>query len=353
MKGLFKSKPKSPVELVCQARDHLIFFNGNASESPQLKRQEKMHKLGKRIFEIRTVLYGNIGEKEPNKDACAQVTREFFKDDILRLLITCFPKLDSGIRQDATHVVTNLQRQWVNSRLIASEYLEKNLDVMDILILGYEDSDIALSYGAIARECIRHQTVAKYVLESKHMNKFFDYIQDPNFEIASDAATTFRELLTRHKSTVAEFLSKNYHWFFKEYNSKLLSSPCYITKRQSTKLLGDILLDRSNSDVMLRYVSSLDNMKVLMNLLKDSNKTIQLEAFHVFKLFVGNQNKPAEIINVLVTNKSKLLRFFEDFNFDKANEQFEADKAEVIREIGTLGPNDCLRKAIDNCEITC
>jgi len=68
------------------------------------------------------------------------------------------------------------------------------------------------------------------------MKKFFDYIQLPNFDIAADAAATFKvvisfgvvhilptkfglyhiillqELMTRHKSTVAEFLSNNYEW---------------------------------------------------------------------------------------------------------------------------------------------
>ncbi|ONM24768.1 Putative MO25-like protein [Zea mays] len=72
--------------------------------------------------------------------------------------------------------------------------------------------DIALHYGAMLRECIRHQSIARYVLESEHMKKFFDYIQLPNFDIASDASATFKELLTRHKATVAEFLSNNYDW---------------------------------------------------------------------------------------------------------------------------------------------
>lgn len=39
-------------------------------------------------------------------------------------------------RKDATQVVANLQRQQVQSRLIASDYLEANLDLMDILIAG-------------------------------------------------------------------------------------------------------------------------------------------------------------------------------------------------------------------------
>ena len=41
-------------------------------------------------------------------------------------------------RKDATQIVANLQRQQVHSRLIASDYLETNKDLMDILISGYD-----------------------------------------------------------------------------------------------------------------------------------------------------------------------------------------------------------------------
>ncbi|KAI8558101.1 hypothetical protein RHMOL_Rhmol04G0062600 [Rhododendron molle] len=162
-------------------------------------------------------------------------------------------------RQDAAHVVKNLHGQRVNSRLIASDYMEENADLVDIL-----------------------------------------------------------DLLTRHKSTVADFLLRNYQWFFREYNSRLLESPNYITRRHAVKLLGEILSDHSNSSVMVHYVSSLDNMWVLMNLLRDSNKTIQLDAFQVFKLFIDNQNKSPEIVSILVKNRSKLLQFFGDFELGKS-----------------------------------
>ncbi|KAI8558097.1 hypothetical protein RHMOL_Rhmol04G0062200 [Rhododendron molle] len=83
------------------------------------------------------------------------------------------------------------------------------------------------------------------------------------------------------------------------------------------QLLGEILSDHSNSSVMVHYVSSLDNMRVLMNLLRDSNKTIQLDAFQVFELFIDSQNKPPEIVSILVKNRSKLLQFFGDFELGK------------------------------------
>ncbi|KAL2582369.1 hypothetical protein AAZV13_14G006100 [Glycine max] len=266
-KALFKPKPKTPVELVRHARELIIFLDSKTC-TRESKREEKLSDLSKTVLEIRTVLYGN-GELEPNAEACSQITREFFKDDTFRLFILYLSNLNLGARQDATHVIANLQRQRINSQLIASQYLEKNLDLVDMLIDGYEkEGDIALSYGAVARECIRHQSVARHILESEHMKKFFDYIQLPNFEIASDAVATFKELLTRHKSTVAEFLSKNYDWFFKEYNSQLLESTSYFTRRYAIKLLGDMLLDRSNAAVMVQYVSSFDNMRILMNLLR-------------------------------------------------------------------------------------
>ncbi|KAH0467340.1 hypothetical protein IEQ34_004578 [Dendrobium chrysotoxum] len=335
MKGLFKSKARTPTDLVRHTRDLLICIDAN-SNTRETKREEKMVELSKAIRELKYVLYGN-GEVEPVTEACAQLTQEFFRENTLRLIITCLPKLNLEARKDATQVVANLQRQQVHSRLIASDYLEANKDLLDILITGYEDMDIALHYGAMLRECIRHQCIARAVLESEHMKKFFDYLQLPNFDIASDVFATFRELMTRHKSTVAEFLSNNYDWFFTEFNEKLMSSTNYVTVRQAIKvLLGDILLDRSNSAVMIRYVNSKDNLIVPMNLLRHESKSIQKEAFHVFKLFVANQNKPAEIVTILLTNKNKLLRLLGEFKLEKEDEQFDADKAQVMQDISAL-----------------
>ncbi|XP_074589634.1 putative MO25-like protein At5g47540 isoform X2 [Curcuma longa] len=334
MKTLFKSKPRTPAELVRQTRDLLVYVDANPKPRDG-KRDEKMIELCKYLRELKFILYGD-NKVEPVADACAQLTQEFFRENTLRVLIACIPKLNLEVQKDATQVVANLQRQQVNSRLIAADYLEANTDLLDLLISGYEDMDNALHYGSILRECIRHQCVARYILESNQVNRFFDYIQIPNFDIAADAIKTLKELMTRHKSTVAEYLSKNFDCFFAEFNSRLLSSPNYLTKRASVKLLGDMLLDRSNSATMVRYVSSKDNLIILMNLLRESSKSIQNEAFHVFKLFVANQNKPPEIVTILIANKRKLLRLLDDLKLDKEDEHFEADKAQVVGEIATL-----------------
>nr|VDC75431.1 unnamed protein product [Brassica rapa] len=192
MKGLFKSKPRTPPDIVRQTRDLLVYADRSVS-TPDLresKSQEKLAELSKSLRESKLILYGN-SEAEPVAEACAQLTLEFFKGETLRGLITSLPYLSLEGRKDATQV---------NSRLVASDYLESNIDLMDVLVDGFEThrSGVTL-YGTMFRECIRHQIVAK---------SFFYYVQLPNFDIAADAAATFKELLTRQKSTVAEFLTK-------------------------------------------------------------------------------------------------------------------------------------------------
>ena len=52
-----------------------------------------MVELGKNIREMKVILYGN-SESEPVPEACAQLTQEFFREKIMRLLIVLLPKLE-------------------------------------------------------------------------------------------------------------------------------------------------------------------------------------------------------------------------------------------------------------------
>ncbi|XP_073029936.1 putative MO25-like protein At5g47540 isoform X1 [Primulina eburnea] len=95
----------------------------------------EMMEMSKLIRELKQVLYGN-SESESVAEACAQLTSEFFRENTLRLLIICLPKLNLEVRKDISQVVAKLQRQQVQSRLIECDYLEKNLDLLDILLQG-------------------------------------------------------------------------------------------------------------------------------------------------------------------------------------------------------------------------
>ena len=47
------------------------------------------------------------------------------------------------------------------------------------------------------RECIRVQELAEILLKSSELYKFFDYVQNSTFDIASDAFSTFKVSLIK------------------------------------------------------------------------------------------------------------------------------------------------------------
>ena len=83
------------------------------------------------------------------------------------------------------------------------------------------------------------------------------------------------------------------------------------------KLLGELLLDRHNFSVMTKYISNPDNLKLMMMMLKEKSRNIQFEAFHVFKVFVANPNKPKAILDILLRNQEKLVDFLSKFHTDR------------------------------------
>lgn len=153
--------------------------------------------------------------------------------------------------------------------------------------------------------------------------------------------------MTKHKQLVSQYLATNYDLFFKShYNPTLLLSSSYVTKRQSIKLLGELLLDRANYIIMTQYVASGDNLKLTMTLLKDDRKMVQYEAFHVFKVFVANPNKSDEVKRILVKNRGRLLRFLPTFLEGRTDDdQFLDEKSFLLRQIENL-PEDGTEQAI-------
>ena len=126
---------------------------------------------------------------------------------------------------------------------------------------------------------------------------------------------------------------------FQQYD-RLLNSDNYVTRRQSLKLLGEPILDRHNFSVMTKNNSNPDNLKLMMNMLKEKSRNIQFKAFHVFKVFVANPNKPKPILDILLRNQDKLIDFLSKFHTDRSkDEQFNDEKAYLIKQIKDFKPS--------------
>jgi len=321
-----------PAELVKHCRDSVSSLE-KSTGNPKLA-EKANEELSKALAGMKITLYGDA-EHEPNQESVSALANDIYSADLIGLLLSNLGKYDFEAKKDVVSIFNNLLRRQLGSKSPTVDYICRNTAILDALATGYESSDTALNAGAMLRECCRHETLTKLVVYSPNLWKYFKYVEVANFDIASDAFATFKELLTKHKSLVAEFLEKNYDQFFEHYTG-LLNSGNYVTRRQSLKLLGELLLDRANFNIMTKYISDQPNLKLMMMLLRDKSRSIQFEAFHVFKVFVANPNKPAPILNILVKNKDKLVAFLNNFHNDKDDEQFNDEKAFLLKQIQQL-----------------
>lgn len=303
----------------------------------EVKALEKaMEEVEKNIMTMRIMLSGD-GEVEPNADQASQLALEICNEGVVALFIHKLPILGWEARKNLVHCWSILLKQKVDSKCCCVQYMENHLELLDFLVVSYDNKEIALHCGSMLRECIKMPSLAKYILESPSFELFFKFVELPNFDVASDAFLTFKDLLTKHESAVSTFLSTHYSEFFEHYE-KLLSSKNYVTRRQSLKLLSEFLLEPPNAHIMKRYITEVQHMKIMMTLLKDSSKNIQISAFHIFKVFVANPNKPREIKVILAKNHEKLLSLLHDLSAGKGDEddQFEEEKEMIIKEIERL-----------------
>jgi calcium binding protein 39 len=246
------------------------------------KSDKAAEEVAKHLQAMKVMLYGSA-DQEPQTEMVALLAQELYQNDMLLTLIANLHRLDFEAKKDVAQIFNNILKRQLGTRLPTVEYLCTQEEILVKLVVGYENPEIALNCGTMLRECIRHELLAKMILNGRHFCKFFGYVEMSTFDIASDAFSSFRELLTKHKYLSAEFLEKNYDVVF-QYYQKLLISENYVTRRQSLKLLGELLLDRNNFTTMSKYISNPENLKLMMNLLRDPSRNIQFEAFHVFKV---------------------------------------------------------------------
>ncbi|KAJ8350351.1 hypothetical protein SKAU_G00254810 [Synaphobranchus kaupii] len=327
---LFGKSHKTPADIVRTLKENMTVL------VKQDKKTEKAsEEVSKCLVAMKEILYGT-NDKEPHTETVAQLSQELYNSGLLIQLVENLQVVDFEGKKDVCQIFNNILRRQIGTRSPTVEYFCSHQEVLFILLKGYETPQVALNCGIMLRECIRHEPLAKAMLQSERFQDFFGYVEMSTFDIASDAFATFKDLLTRHKVLVAEFLEQNYDAVFADYE-KLLHSENYVTKRQSLKLLGELLLDRHNFTVMTRYISKPENLKLMMNLLRDKSLNIQFEAFHVFKVFVANPNKTQPIVDILLKNQTKLIEFLSNFQKDRTDdEQFNDEKTYLIKQIRDL-----------------
>uniref|UniRef100_A0A9L0TE94 Calcium binding protein 39 like n=1 Tax=Equus caballus TaxID=9796 RepID=A0A9L0TE94_HORSE len=307
---LFSKSHRNPAEIVKNLKDNMVIL-----EKQDKKTDKASEEVSKSLQAMKEILCGT-NDKEPPTEVVAQLAQELYNSGLLVTLIADLQLIDFEGKKDVTQIFNNILRRQIGTRSPTVEYISAHPHILFMLLKGYEAPQIALRCGIMLRECIRHEPLAKIVLFSDQFRDFFKYVELSTFDIASDAFATFK--------------------IFEDYE-KLLLSENYVTKRQSLKLLGELILDRHNFAIMTKYISRPENLKLMMNLLRDKSPNIQFEAFHVFKVFVASPHKTQPIVEILLKNQPKLIEFLSSFQKERTDdEQFTDEKNYLIKQIRDL-----------------
>lgn len=326
-----RSKQKSPSDLVRSLVECLQRLERSGD------RKKVLEDIQRYLYQMKVILYGDQ-ESDPLPDQIALLAQEVYSSDILVALVTNLHIMEFDSRKDVVVIFTTLLRRQIGNRSPTVDYLAARPNIFEKLIVQNGNQDTCLSVGAIIRDCVKYESLTKLVLSLPVFWNYFDYIKTAPFEMATDAFATVHDILLTQDQVAAEFLRNNAALFITRV-SELMSSDNYVTKRQSLKLVAQILRHRANFSFMTVYIDDVDNLKLVMMLLRDKSKNIQNEAFHIFKIFVANPKKSKPILDILIKNKAKLLNFLPTFGTDRKNDkEFEDEKSYIINHVAAL-PN--------------
>ncbi|KAJ0117220.1 hypothetical protein N8I77_006600 [Diaporthe amygdali] len=349
--GRNRARP-STVDLPKQARDSVTKLEKLDGPAGQAKAEE----LAKTLSQMKQILQGTQ-ETEATPEQVYQLVHGMIEEDLLYQLAVNLWRLPFEARKDTQVIFSSVFRfrpatASPKSDPVALSWVVNNRpQVLIELCKCYDHKESATPAGSVLREVLKSEAAAAIILyddgeeqgssakgimgidqdRAQSGNgvfwRFFDWIDKSSFE----------EILTKHKDIIPRYLAINFDMFFDKYNHVLVQSTSYVTKRQSIKLLGELLLDRSNYNIMTAYVDSGEHLKICMNLLRDDRKMVQYEGFHVFKVFVANPHKSVPVQKILLMNRDKLLQFLSRFLEDRTDdEQFIDEKEFLIKQIRNM-----------------
>eukprot|EP01041_Mallomonas_annulata_P013397 gene13396-28406_t len=188
-----------------------IILDGKGSSASQ-------EELCKRLSQMKTILYGDGEKTDVDEEKAVELSKHIQTEGLLLQLVEKLKNIPFEARKDTALIFNNLIRKNIcNFSTYVTDHYER---IVKQLVAGYEYPDIALNCGSMVRECIRHDPIARRLLHSEQLWLFFDsFVHQPNFDVASDAFNTLRDLLmsSRNKSLAAEFLETHFDDIFKKY----------------------------------------------------------------------------------------------------------------------------------------
>jgi len=340
------TKQPSPRDAVQKLTDEVeqLLSSPSSSESPSKKTDDLWKDVHNHLRAILNMLK-ELSETHGKPDALhgrvkvtqdqLRVLEQFLAADLPVQLLSQLNSLEFEVRKDVMNVCCALLWPDLPEEVAAQvmDYVRFHPSIFSKLMDSYANEEAALYSGVVLRSFFRYGQLVESFLTSGKVFDLIRYAKHPSMDVAADAIYTLRTVMLEHKEVSGPWLQANYEEFFVLY-TPLLQCQDYVVERQALTLLAAMLTDRSYQRVMMSFVNSEQHLKIFMNLLLADSHAIQAEAFHVFKIFVVNPQKPARIQQILVKNKDKLVSLLQSLHAVRTDDtNFACDLDKVIKRL--------------------
>lgn len=338
----WKKSPKTPSDYVKHLLEQLEKLETSIIGSDNRKKvQDECSKYiaGTKHFLLKET------DPIPSQEALDELYFSIYQCDLFFPLLSSFQSLDFESRKDVAMIYCICLNRTKDNKLPTVDYLLTKPKFIAALLRSSEaciakpgGNDVFLTLSNMVLETIKREQLCRLILKDTQFWRYFDFTRLSSFEISTSSLQVLTELFTCHPKLVAtEFFGneENMNRFIEKTNG-LMAHGNYVTKRQTVKLLATLILNRSNNQLMTKYINSSDNVKLVMILLSDRSKNLQLESFNIFKVIVANPRKSKPVLDVLVKNRDKLLNFFSQFGLENKDSTFLDEKEFVIEQIEAL-----------------
>lgn len=300
------------------------------------------------------IFYGEVKSAQRTHQQSQDYAQLIIKHDVIAELLCFFEGLHFETRQAVEKLFSALVQE--NFADFVTEYFLRNIERVlgPILRGGFQDHNVyavvqahLIICSSMLRSCLRLDTNTKVKNAAMTCLPIYEYIVTrPNVEhmIAvcvshksfvevADAMATLKEVL------VCDFFGKHflpidnaktpdeirqrqrYLTFVRHYQTPIVDLRGLSTVVAMLNGLGEMLLRRTNHGIMMKYIASKHNLKIILQALRRTSSKVRSEAFHIFKIFVVNPKQPFAIKQMLIANAdiiiSTLRKHFDHFNSDE------------------------------------
>ncbi|CAL9737916.1 hypothetical protein MOSE0_M11232 [Monosporozyma servazzii] len=338
----WKKNPKTPSDYVKLLLEQLSKINTASTVDNKKKLQEECFNY---LIAIKMYIMGEADPK-PTPELIEEMYKEMHNLDLFYEILHHFSDLEFEARKEVVLIFSICLNYSKDNKFVTVDFLVSKPRTITYMLRFMETTlqdrtlpqDVFLLVGTMVIECIKYEQLNRLILKDTQLWKFFQFATINNFEISTESLQILNSALSDHPKLVSRefFCSETNVTKFIQNINKLIAHGSYVTKRQSTKLLASLILRRANNQLMQSYINSPDNLKLIMTVMTDKSKNLQLEAFNVFKVMVANPRKTKPVFDILTKNRDKLLMYFEKFGADISDRSFQDEREFIIQQIDSL-----------------